>query len=98
MQLVDWPTPWEFVLLALAAWRIWWLIAEDDLTQPLRDRLHPGKLRDWVECPYCTRAWVAGAVWVSWTLWPRFSVWFATLWALAALVVFVTIAVHRLTD
>lgn len=95
---MDHPSVWEFVLLALAAWRIWWLIAEDDLTQPLRDKIKPGKFRDWVECPYCTGAWVAGMVWVSWTLWPRFSVWFATLWALAAAVVFVTIAVHRATD
>lgn len=95
---MDVPSPWEFVLLALAAWRVWWLIGEDDLTEPLRARVPWQKARDWIECPYCSGAWVAGAVWVSWTLWPRFSVWFATVWAVAAVVVFVTIAIHRLTD
>ena len=27
------PSPWEFALLALAAYRLWRLIADDDITQ-----------------------------------------------------------------
>jgi hypothetical protein len=97
---VDVPSPWEFALLALAAWRVWHLIAEDDLTAGLRDRLAPAgtKRRDWIECPYCSGAWVAGAWWLAWTWHHSGTTWFASLWAVAAAVVAGAIVVNRVTD
>lgn len=33
------PGPWEFALLAAAAWRTWMLLAHDEILDPLRDRV-----------------------------------------------------------
>lgn len=55
------PSPWEFALGALAAWRIWKLLADDEILD---------RPRDWIEerskfvetllaCPYCSGFWVA---------------------------------------
>ena len=54
----DW---WEALLLALAAWRVWHLIALDDLTDRLRRYVTAGRERllDFIECPYCLGFWVA---------------------------------------
>jgi hypothetical protein len=97
---VDLPGPWTFLLLTLAAWRIWHLLAEDELLNRVRDRVAPPstKRREWIECPYCGGAWIGGAVWLSWTLWPDFSSWFASLWAILAVVVFIQITINIATD
>lgn len=97
---MDLPSPWEFVVLALAAWRVWHLIAEDDLTGPLRDRVAPpeSKRSEFVECPYCSGAWISGAWWVAWTAWPDITVWLASLFAIMAAVVGLTILVNRVTE
>lgn len=50
-----------FVVLVLAAYRITRLIAVDDLTAPLRDRVH-GWLGELVTCPFCVGVWVSAAV------------------------------------
>lgn len=84
------PSPFEALLLALAAWRVWHLIANDDLTEPLRDRyLKNEAVLDYVECPYCLGAWVAGAWVVAFALWPDGVVWAALVFAVAAVPVFV---------
>ena len=59
----DW---WEALLLALAAWRVWHLIALDDLTDRPRRYVTAGreKLLDFIECPYCLGFWVALA-WIG---------------------------------
>ena len=62
------PEPWAFALLALAAFRVWKLIAEDTLLdRPLR------RLREWeaVTCPWCSGAWITVAWWAAWLLWPH---------------------------
>jgi hypothetical protein len=71
------PSPFEAVLLALAAWRIWHLIALDDITDRPRRYVTQGreKLLDFIECPYCmgfyvALGWVvAFAVDDTWALW-----------------------------
>jgi hypothetical protein len=71
------PSPFEAVLLGLAAWRVWHLIALDDITDRPRRYITDGrdKLLEFIECPYCMGFWVALA-WVGayalngeWTLW-----------------------------
>lgn len=97
---MDIPSVWSFVLLSLAAWRVWHLIAEDDLTQRPRDWLFPpqSKRRDWIECPYCSGAWVAGAWWLAWTWHHSGTTWFAFLWALCCAPIAGKILVEHFTD
>lgn len=84
MSVPDW---WEAALLALAAWRIFHLIAHDDiLNGPRRyvtglpsgwkegDRVPSGyreRLADFISCPYCLGFWSALAWWGAWELWPQ---------------------------
>lgn len=68
----------------MAAWRTWHLIAKDDLTEPLRDRyLKNEKALDFVECPYCLGAWVAGAWVVAFAVWPAGVIWASLVFAVA---------------
>lgn len=62
-------TWWPFVLLALAALRCWWLLAEDTILNRPRDWLlgrSPALVEDFVRCPFCLGAWIAVAWWASW--------------------------------
>lgn len=79
------PAPWQFALLALAAYRAWRLVAIDDITTPLRDRVtgrvfwddktqkHRYKLTldKLIGCPWCLGAWISIAVTVAWWVWPH---------------------------
>ena len=90
------PTPFEALLLGLASWRTWQLVANDDLTEPLRDRyLKNEKVLDFVECPYCLGAWIAGAWVVAFATWSDGTLWAALVMALASVPVLVN---HWLSD
>lgn len=61
------PGPFEFMLGALAAWRIYKLIADDEILDRPRDWLeeHGGRyVETLLACPYCLGWWVslAGSV------------------------------------
>lgn len=63
-------TALEFVLLALAAYRLTRLVAVDTITQPARDWIEyrVGGLSHWytlVTCPFCVGFWVSAAVAVA---------------------------------
>ena len=75
------PSPWAFALFALAAFRVWRLLAEDTLLDPLRYRLVRGKLAEFVSCPYCLGAWVAVGWWAAWY-------WLSSHWTLVVAVPF----------
>lgn len=63
------PTPWVFVLLALAAYRCWWLVAQDAILNRWRERAfgrRPGLLEEFVGCPFCAGAWIAVGWWSAW--------------------------------
>lgn len=49
------------VLIGLASWRLWRLVARDDITEPFHSRLQgwPHRL---VDCPWCLGTWIAAAV------------------------------------
>jgi hypothetical protein len=74
------------VLLALAAWRVWHLIALDDLTDRPRRYITDGHdaLLEFVECPYCLGAWVGGAWVVSFAIWDTGTLWAALVFAVSA--------------
>ena len=84
------PNWWQFALLALAAWRIFELIAEDEiLNRPRRyvTAKLPGKLEDFITCPFCAGFWIAVAWWVAWQIWPHGTLVVAVPFALSAGVV-----------
>lgn len=83
------PSPFEAVLLALAAWRIWALLAEDTLLdRPRRYVTRRWKqLGDFIDCPYCLGFWVTLG-WVgAFALWGTGTVWAALPFALNAVVI-----------
>lgn len=86
------PTPFEAVLLGLAAWRTWHLVAKDDITERPRTwalaRLSE-KWDDFIECPFCAGFWISLG-WVgAFVLWDEGAVWAALPFALNSAVVFV---------
>lgn len=75
-MIPDW---WEALLLFVAAWRMWHLLAKDDILDRPRNWLvgvQSGKwkregLADWLECPFCSGWWVALGWWGAWLIWPH---------------------------
>lgn len=77
------PSWWPALLLGIASWRTFHLLAFDDILNPLRNRLvglpanattRKGgvvKLMDFIECPYCLGFWVGLAWWGAWSIWPH---------------------------
>lgn len=87
------PSAFEAVLLALAAWRVWHLLAEDTILDPFRR--YVTRAEDFIACPYCLGFWVSLA-WVgAFVFWPHATVWVALPFALNAVVVGVN---HWLTS
>lgn len=84
LNVPDW---WEAILLALAAWRCFQLLAEDDILERPRawavKRLSD-KWQDFITCPYCAGFWIAVAWWVAWLIWPYETTVVAVPWALSA--------------
>ena len=80
------PEPWEAVLLALAAYRLWRLLALDEILRPVRERaihraekpgeIYVGKgsyreeLDIFVHCPWCLGFWIALGFTGAWWAWP----------------------------
>lgn len=54
-------------LIGLTSYRLWRLLAEDDITEPIRERLPDWKwLSSLIECGWCGGSWVAfGVTWAS---------------------------------
>lgn len=97
------PTAFEAVLLGLAAWRVWHLLAEDTLLD--RPRRYVTRLGDWeeegdpvpnnhrfglqefIECPFCLGFWVALGWAGAYAVFPTETPWAALPFALNAVVV-----------
>lgn len=92
MSVPDW---YELLLLSVAAWRSWHLLAHDDIfDRPRRHVTRLGSewtkdgdptpkdyrlgLASWIECCYCSGAWMAIAWWVAWLIFPT-EVMYATV-------------------
>lgn len=96
------PGWFEIALLAAAAWRIFNLIARDDILD--RPRAWALRLGDWKEgqqtptgyrakwgefitCPYCAGFWIVVLWWIAWQISEHWTLVFAVPWALSAALV-----------
>lgn len=66
MTLPNW---YALLLLSLASYRTWKLLAEDTILDPIRDRMGYGL--QFVRCPWCLGFWVGLAWWGAFELWPH---------------------------
>lgn len=87
------PSWWQALLLALAAHRLWRLLAWDELTEPLRLRLvrynkprYRADLAHWIQCGWCLGFWVSLAWWGAWQVWQHGTVVAAVPFALSVVV------------
>lgn len=97
------PQPWELTLGVLAVFRIYRLIAEDEIAQRPRDWL-----TDWIEdhldrdltvlitCPWCLGTYLTLAAWGLWLWTPFWATALAAPLAAMTLVAFVSKVDHRL--
>jgi len=107
------PAVYELVLLALASYRLWRLLAEDDiLDRPRRALLRLGswqegedapvgyraKLGEFLACPWCAGWWIALAWWGAWLLEPDWTLVAAVPFVLSALVAFANATMGALTE
>ena len=85
----DIPSWYGFVLLALAAYRTWRLIAEDAILDRIREpvlRRLPKKLEEGMACPFCLGAWIVIGWWLAWTAWHEWTLIVAAPFALSGAV------------
>lgn len=97
------PGTWQFILLALAAWRTFALLSYDTVIDGPRNvlcglpwdwkegdtipRTYRARLGDFIQCPYCLGFWVGCGWWGFWLLTETWSVRLAAPWAISAGVV-----------
>lgn len=90
------PTVWQFSLLALGGWRLWRLVAQDDLPPIAALRIRvvgaswSDRTEEWVfgrpllahflQCAYCSGFWIAAIAYGAW--------WAEPHWTLVALAPF----------
>ena len=82
MNIPGW---YELLLLALAAFRTWKLLAEDTILDGPR-RYVTGMSRELLECPWCLGFWLSCAWWAAWLAWPHGTLIVAVPFALSAIV------------
>jgi uncharacterized protein DUF1360 len=96
------PSWWSFLLLALAAFRSFRLVAEDTILDPLRLRIvglprnwkegdpvpkgYREKLAEFVTCPWCAGFWISIAWWAAFQAWHFWTIVAASLMALSGVV------------
>lgn len=81
MQTPNW---FGLVLLSLASFRIWRLIAVDTVTEQIRYRItrtdeylkgnpaeYREKLDEFISCPWCFGFWIVLAWWGLWQVWDQ---------------------------
>lgn len=99
---MSWPDAWEFVLLALAAYRTTRLVGWDTILDGPRDKLtrrataatqynrYRSDLDKFLHCPWCMGFWVTLLWWGAWQAWPHATLVVGTPFALNAVVGLVT--------
>lgn len=91
------PSAWATLLLALASYRLWRLLAADTILDKPRDWLtkrakqhvsrgYRKELDIFLHCPWCLGWWICLAVWGAWQLWPHATLVVSVPLALSALV------------
>lgn len=94
------PTPWETLLLALAAYRTFRLLGYDTILNRPRELIlrrakeEVGKYRREVDvffhCPWCLGWWMSLAWWGAWMIWPHPVTVIAVPFSISAFVGLVT--------
>lgn len=97
------PNWYELILLSLAAFRTFRLIAADTILDGPRERIiqraawqlpngkYRKKLDEWVHCPWCMGFWVSLIWWGFYLITPEWSVRLAVPWAISAVVALVAV-------
>ena len=90
------PSWYELLLFALAAYRLWRLLAWDEITEPARlwitrysqgpKKPYRATLGTFIQCGFCLGFWVALAWWGAWQAWPHATLIAAAPFAISALV------------
>lgn len=91
------PNWYELLLLGLASFRVWRLLAEDIILDWPRNRsfelafrLGGPRLKDYwddfLSCLYCAGFWVGVAWWGAWLVWPHGALVAAVPFAISAVV------------
>lgn len=76
------PLFYQFVLLALISYRVWRLVAEDEILEPPRrwlvrlpqtwdtddpvPKAYRDKLANFITCPWCAGAWISLIIYILW--------------------------------
>ncbi len=80
----DW---YALILLGLASFRLWRVLAEDDVLE--RPRLwvlvKAPWLETWLTCPWCSGAWIAVGWWLAWVCSPHWSLVISAPFAVSAI-------------
>lgn len=94
-KIPDW---YALALLALAAYRLWRLLAEDTiLDRPREWSIHRlgevggEKFSLFITCPWCAGFWVSVGWWLAWVAWPHWALVAATPFAISALVALIAV-------
>lgn len=83
------PSTWTLIVLALAAYRTWRLLAIDMILAGVRHRLFGQRrtgLFEFVLCPWCFGAWITIGWWAAWQAWPHATAVVAVPFAISLLV------------
>jgi Protein of unknown function (DUF1360) len=91
----DVPSWWEAVLLTLAVYRVWRLLAADTILDKPRDRLVKAADKDYREeldiflhCPWCLGFWLSVLGWAAWLVFPTETIWVSVPLAISTVVGF----------
>lgn len=84
MNIPNW---YELALLALAAWRVFQLLSDDEILERPR-KWALDRLSDYWDtflvCPYCAGFWIGVLWWLAWLVWPYETLVVAVPWAISA--------------
>jgi hypothetical protein len=85
-------TPLEFVVLALACYRLTRLVLEDEIVAPLRERIwrrysptSGNNIGYLITCPWCTSIWVGSLLVVMYKIAPEPAFYVSCAFALSAI-------------
>lgn len=95
------PEPWEFALLALAAFRVWKLVGDDAVLDRPREAILARLSETWdyfIICPWCAGFWITLAWWGAWLALDTTALVAATPFALSAAVGYLGVGIDRLED
>ncbi len=87
------------VLLGLAAYRTWRLIAEDTIAEPVRQRLiRREKVSELVSCPWCLGLYVSLVMYAFWLWQPEWTLAVSVPLAISAFVGTLATVLNKLSE